>query len=226
MNLATTVPLIRFTSISVIAVLSLLSPVHAQEVQQLPKNSVPQGIDPNAPNNLRPTGGNSGLLSVDGGKRLMTEASSAVSSQDYVLAAKKLQEARQVFNQLSNFYQKLNSSFSGIDNKVADDQRKKALDTAQLRDEATYQLALVHRAQNQPELAVPLLVQIIESQNPTRDLGKKAYQQLLELGFVDAPFSPPGSVHSSAPTSKKGHNTPPPFPSRSSSDTPSSQNLK
>ncbi len=51
-----------------------------------------------------------------------------------------------------------------------------------------YQLALVHRAQNKPELAVPLLVQIIKSQNPTRDLGKKAYQQLFELGFVDSPF--------------------------------------
>lgn len=42
-----------------------------------------------------------------------------------------------------------------------------------MRDEATYQLALVHRAQNKPELAVPLLIQIVKSQNPTRDLGKK-----------------------------------------------------
>ena len=57
-----------------------------------------------------------------------------------------------------------------------------------MRDEATYRLALVHRAQNKPELAVPLLIQIIRSQQPTRDLGKKAYQQLLELGFVDSPF--------------------------------------
>ena len=53
-----------------------------------------------------------------------------------------------------------------------------------MRDSATYQLALVHRAQDQPELAVPLLVQIIRSQNPTTDLGKKSYQQLYELGFV------------------------------------------
>lgn len=103
---------------------------------------------------------------------------------------------------MSNFYEQLNASFSGIDNRVADSQRKKALDAAQMRDEATYQLALVHRAQNQPELAVPLLVQIIKSQNPTRDLGKKAYQQLLELGFVDAPFNP-GAVNSSVPPSKK-----------------------
>ena len=122
----------------------------------------------------------------------MTEASSAVSSQNYPLAAKKLQEAREVFNQLSNFYQELGTSFSGIDNRIADGQRQKALAAAQMRDDATYQLALVHRAQNQPELAVPLLVQIIRSENPTRDLGKKAYQQLFELGFVDSPYPKQG----------------------------------
>jgi len=127
----------------------------------------------------------------------MSEASNAVASQNYSLATSKLKEARLVFNQLSNFYQQLNSSFAGIDNRLADSQRKKALSTAQMRDEATYQLALVYRAQNKPELAVPLLVQIIKSQNPTRDLGKKAYQQLFELGFVDSPFRKGGRASSS-----------------------------
>ena len=131
---------------------------------------------------------------MGGGQRLLKEASSAVSSQDYPLAIKKLQEARQIFNQMSNFYQELAGSFSGIDNRNADSQRKKALETALMRDDATYQLALVHRTQNQPELAVPLLVQIIRSQSPTRDLGKKAYQQLLELGFVDAPLPVSGGA--------------------------------
>ncbi len=203
MNLAATVPLIRFTSLSLIAALSLLSPVNAQVIK-LPSNpNQAQPIDPNDPNNLRPTAPNGSLLSIEGGKRLMSEASSAVASQNYAVAAKKLQEARQVFNQLSTFYQDLNSSFSGIDNRVSDSQRKKALLTAQMRDEATYQLALVHRAQNQPELAVPLLVQIIRSQNPTRELGKKAYQQLVELGFVDAPSPGQGASSSSSPSPTK-----------------------
>ena len=198
MNSAATVPLIRCTFLSLYAALSLLSPVYAQ-VPKLPSSpNQAQPIDPNDPNNLRPAGQSDSLLSVDGGKRLMSEAGNAVSSQNYTVAAKKLQEARQVFNQLSNFYQELAASFSGIDNRVADSQRLKARDTAQMRDEATYQLALVHRAQNQPALAVPLLVQIIKSQNPTRDLGKKAYQQLLELGFVDAPFPRGGSNSSSS----------------------------
>jgi hypothetical protein len=145
-------------------------------------------IDPNDPNVLRPVSQDGNVLSLQGGQKLMTEASDAVTAQNYTLAIRKLQDARQVFNQLSNFYQELAASFSGIDNRIADSQRRKALETAQMRDQATYQLALVHRAQNQPELAVPLLVQIIRSQQPTRDLGKKAYQQLFELGFVDSQF--------------------------------------
>ncbi|MGB3655286.1 MAG: hypothetical protein WBA41_29335 [Rivularia sp. (in: cyanobacteria)] len=188
MKFAATVPHISLSLLSVITSFSLLSPADAQV--KLPSGSTQvQPIDPNDPNNLQPTGQTTSVLSEEGGKRLMSEAGNAVSSQNYALAADKLKEARLVFNQLSNFYQQLNSSFAGIDNRIADSQRKKALSTAQMRDEATYQLALVHRAQNKPELAVPLLVQIIKSQNPTRDLGKKAYQQLFELGFVDSPPS-------------------------------------
>jgi cell division septum initiation protein DivIVA len=158
------------------ATLTLLSSVNAQT----PAPSLPdspnqaQPLDPTDPNVLRPVTQDNSLLSVPGGQRLMTEANGAVSAQNYTLAANKLQEARQVFNQVSNFYQELATSFSGIDNRLADSQRKKALDTAQMRDDATYQLALVHRAQNKPELAVPLLVQIIRSQNPTRDLGQES----------------------------------------------------
>jgi len=148
--------------------------------------------EPANPQDTRPLSLESSFLSVQGGERLLAEASQAIADENYDEAAEKLQEARQIFNQLSNFYQQLATSFSGIDNRIADEHRNSARDTAQMRDNATYQLALVHRAQNQPELAVPLLVQIIRSQAPTRDLGKKAYQQLLELGFVSTPL--PGSA--------------------------------
>lgn len=187
-----TARLLSFTcllTISAAAVFTVPRPSVAQE-QTPPEDS---SLDPSlAPdddlNDLRPLSQDGSLLSIQGGQRLMEEATNAAASQNYDLAVEKLQQARQVFNQLSNFYQDLASSFSGIDNRIADSQRRYALDTAQMRDQATYQLALVHRAQNQPELAVPLLVQIIRSQQPTRDLGQRAYRQLFELGFVDAPF--------------------------------------
>ncbi|NJN23372.1 MAG: hypothetical protein HC810_01855, partial [Acaryochloridaceae cyanobacterium RL_2_7] len=71
---------------------------------------------------------------------------------------------------------------------VSQSLRGKALETAELRDSSTYQLALVYRAQSQPDKAIPLLIEIVRSQNPSRELGKKAYRQLLELGFVDTPY--------------------------------------
>ncbi|MEK0180795.1 MAG: hypothetical protein EAZ78_05015 [Oscillatoriales cyanobacterium] len=191
-------------SIVAIAALLLLQPPQAQAQQPSGLDNKPQVEpvdDPTDPNNLRPVIQNNSLLSIPGGQRLMTEASSAISNQNYTVASQKLQESRQIFNQLSNFYQQLSSSFAGIDIRLADSNRTKAVETAQMRDEATYRLALVHRAQNKPELAVPLLIQIIRSQQPTRDLGKKAYQQLVELGFVDTPYPRPAS--STPPTPPK-----------------------
>lgn len=141
-----------------------------------------------------------GLFSIPAGKRLMTEAESAYSSQNFDLAANKLQDARQIMNQLSNFYSTLTSSFLGVDRRVSESHRKKALETAQLRDKSTYQLALVYRAQNKPEKAIPLLIEIIRSQNPSRNLGKKSYQQLVELGFSDIPYPrTPGAKTSTSP---------------------------
>lgn len=178
-------------------------PVRGQiPVETFEESEDPAFITEDAP----PFPQSSSLLSLPGGLRLLEEASFAVNSENYGLASQKLQEARQVFNQLSNFYQQLAGSFSGIDSSIAEQQRRQALETAQLRDRATYQLALVHRAQNQPELSVPLLVQIVRSQNPTTDLGKRAYDQLAELGFEETqntaedfrPLQQPGSILSIA----------------------------
>jgi hypothetical protein len=178
--------------ISIIAITMLNAPIVRAEKNN-PGNSSTTGEtqteDLSDPNNLRPLNQSDSLLSLKGGKKLMEEASTAIDSQKYDIAATKLQQARQIFNQLSNFYLQLSNSFSGIENRISEAQRNKALTTGQMRDEATYQLALVHRAQNKPELSVPLLIQVIRSQNPTSELGKKAYQQLFEIGFVEDSFS-------------------------------------
>ncbi|MBE9028328.1 hypothetical protein IQ266_00975 [filamentous cyanobacterium LEGE 11480] len=167
-------------SLSLLATVSVAPAVRSQSVQ-IPTATAEQAADSA---NLKSVG----FLSLKGGQKLMGEATQAISGGNYSLAVKKFKESRQVFNQLSNFYQQLGGSFAGVDNRIADGLRKKALDAAQMRDEATYQLALAHRAQNQPELSVPLLVQIIRSQNPTRELGKKSYAQLVELGFAETAY--------------------------------------
>ena len=159
-----------------------ISPLQAQELPETPAETEAETttIEETPP---------ASIFSLDGGKKLMSEAEAAIDAQEYDTAADKLQSARQVFNQLSNFYLQLFNSFSGLDNNIANSHRKKALETGQLRDESTYQLALVHRAQNKSELSIPLLIQIIGSQSPTSGLGRKAYQQLNEIGFVNEPLS-------------------------------------
>lgn len=162
-----------------LALFGVINPIYAQDIQD----------DLSDPNNLRPLTQEDSLLSLQGGQKLMEEANAAINAENYDIAAQKFQQARKIFNQLSNFYLQLANSFAGIDPKIAESQRNSALNTGQLRDQATYQLALVHRAQNKPELAVPLLIQVIRSQNPTSDLGQKSYQQLYELGFVSEPYN-------------------------------------
>jgi thioredoxin-like negative regulator of GroEL len=79
--------------------------------------------------------------------------------------------------------------FVGVNSQLNSNHREQALEAAQMRDQATYQLALIYRAQNKPDQAVPLLMEILRSQQPTRELGQRAYQQLFEIGFVSQPYA-------------------------------------
>ena len=49
-------------------------------------------------------------------------------------------------------------------------------------------LAAVYKRKNQPEVAVPLLVEIIRLMSPTSIEGKKAYKELIQIGFVETPY--------------------------------------
>ena len=161
---------------------AIIAPLQAQELED-------NQPTPNQDNTTFPSlDPSQGLLSIQGGQNLRQEAQQAIDNQDYPLAIEKLEQARQIFNQLSNFHFQLSQSFTGIENRIADAQKRQAADAGQFRDETTYQLAIVHRAQNQPSLAIPLLIQVIRSQNPSSPLGKKSYQQLYEIGFVETKY--------------------------------------
>ncbi|HEY9889674.1 MAG TPA: hypothetical protein V6D02_14810 [Candidatus Obscuribacterales bacterium] len=127
-------------------------------------------------------------FSIPYADQLTAEATTAIASQQYPAAIAKLNESRELYNQLSLFYQELAQMFFGIDTRQNRSNRDRAVEAAQKRDQATYQLALIHRAQNEPELAVPLFMEVLRSQQPTRTLGEQAYQQLFEMGFVEAPY--------------------------------------
>lgn len=172
--------LIPLASLAMGCSLAIMPPISAQ----------PEAVQQNL-SELLPLQGGGSILSMAAASKTMDEAIAAISAKDYTLAVSRLQEARQVYNQLSNFHLELANSFQGIDNAVYDSERRVAIDAGDMRDTATYRLALVHRVEGKPELAVPLLIQVIRSQSPVSDLGQKSYQQLFELGFVTSEFKRP-----------------------------------
>lgn len=160
---------------------------------QTPADAPEPASQPETTNgSLKPLNQPDSSIGVVAGQRLLTEAEAAIAAQDYDQAISKLQAARENLQATAGYYQQLFNAFTGIDTRIADSVRAQAVEAAQLRDQATFQQALAYRAQNKPELAVPLLVEIIQSQNPGRDLGQRAYSQLFELGFVELNY-PRGS---------------------------------
>jgi hypothetical protein len=130
-------------------------------------------------------------IGIAAGQALMSEAEGAIAQENYPLASEKLIAARKALNDVSTYYQNLNSVFVGVDSRVTSDLRALALQAAEVRDQASFQLGVVYRAQGNPELAVPLFVEVVQSQQPTRALGQQAYQQLYELGFVGVAYTAP-----------------------------------
>ncbi len=103
-------------------------------------------------------------------------------------AIERLKKARIVSNLLINYYRDINGSFRGIDALIPREMGKKNRDVIQLLAKTNMQLATIHRTKGEPELAVPLLVDVVKILTPVTPNGAKAYQQLIELGFVETPY--------------------------------------
>ncbi|MEL6815430.1 MAG: hypothetical protein AAFP03_11525 [Cyanobacteria bacterium J06598_3] len=160
----------------------------ATDVEVLPADAQPPAEASGA---TRAVGSSDSPIGIAAGQALMSEAESAIAAQNYTLASEKLVAARKALNDVSTHYQSVSAVFVGVDSRVTSALRALALESAEVRDQASYQLAVVYRAQSRPDLAVPLLVEVVQSQQPTRPLGQQAYQQLYELGFVSVPYDAP-----------------------------------
>ena len=103
-------------------------------------------------------------------------------------AVEKLEKARTFSNLLINYYRDLHGAFKGIDALIPRELTKKNRNVFQLLAKANMQLATIHRSQGNPELAVPLLVEVVKTLTPANSRGAEAYQQLIELGLVETPY--------------------------------------
>ena len=104
-------------------------------------------------------------------------------------AINEFKKARKLTNLLAGYYRDLNGSFRGLDARIPRELSSKNRKLVSTLAKSNLRLAALHRRQNEPELAVPLLVEVIKLMSPIKPEGQKAYQSLLELGFVETPYA-------------------------------------
>ncbi|MFM7394810.1 MAG: hypothetical protein ACKO22_10720 [Cyanobium sp.] len=139
-------------------------------------------------------------LATPGSPFNITAVQSLLARGDAAAAAGNLTEARRLYDQardasrkLLSFYRDLSGAFRGLDARIPREMDEKGRQTLDLLVGANMRLAALFRRQGQPEVAVPLLVEVVKTMTPANESGRKAYQQLLEIGFVSTPYTAPGA---------------------------------
>ena len=111
-----------------------------------------------------------------------------IKNGEFDKAKESFDKARSLAKQLAGFYKDLNGSFRGLDARIPNEMAEKGKESLQIWAESNARLAAVYKRKKQPEVAVPLLVEIIRLMSPTSSEGKKAYKELIQMGFVDTPY--------------------------------------
>ena len=124
-------------------------------------------------------------------KALIARGDAAVAAGNLVDARRYYDQARDASRRLLGFYRDLSGAFRGLDARIPREMDEKSRLSLEYLVQANMRLAALFRRQGQPEVAVPLLVEVVKVMSPSSEAGRKAYQQLLELGFVSTPYSAP-----------------------------------
>ena len=124
---------------------------------------------------------------------LLARGDAAAASGNLNEARRLYDQARDACRRLLGFYRDLSGSFRGLDARIPREMDSKGREALETMARANLRLAAVFRRQNQPEVAVPLLVEVVKVMTPANDDGRKAYQQLVELGFASTPYNAPGA---------------------------------
>ena len=127
-------------------------------------------------------------LSITNVLDFIEEGDTFIKNGDFDKAKKSFDKARNLSKQLAGFYGDLNNSFKGLDARIPEEMAEKGKKSLQIWAESNGRLASVYKRKKQPEVAVPLLVEIIRLMSPTSSEGKAAYDELIQLGFVDTPY--------------------------------------
>ncbi len=142
----------------------------------------------NNPKDYKVLSNDSKRLSVLNVEYLIEQGDKHIKNGDFDKAKDTYLDARKLAKQLASFYSDLNSSFKGIDARIPNEMQKKGKQALQTLAESNERLASMYIKSEKPEVAVPLLVETIRIMSPNTKEGKKAYERLIQLGFVDTEY--------------------------------------
>jgi len=150
------------------------------------KNEVHAEI--NSPKKYRVLSNESKKLSISNVEYFMKQGDRYIENGDFEKAKDSYLDARKLAKQLASFYSDLNTSFKGIDARIPNEMQRKGKQTLKVLAESNERLASLYIKTEKAEVAVPLLVEIIRIMSPNSPEGKKAYESLIQLGFVETKF--------------------------------------
>ena len=140
------------------------------------------------PSDYKALSNNNVKLSISNVEYYLLQGDDFIKNSDFDKAKESYLDARNLAKQLASFYSDLNSSFKGIDARIPNEMQKKGKETLQILAESNERLASLYLKIEKPEVAVPLLVETIRIMSPNSPEGKKAYERLIQLGFVETKY--------------------------------------
>ena len=140
------------------------------------------------PNEYKVLSSTNKKLSISDVQEYLTKGDNHVKVGDFEKAKETYDKARDLAKQLAGFYRDLNSSFKGLDARIPLEMEKKGRKSIKIWAQSNARLAALYKRKNQPEVAVPLLVETIRLMSPNSREGKEAYENFLQLGFVETNY--------------------------------------
>ena len=140
------------------------------------------------PNEYKVLSSTNKKLSISDVQDYLNNGDKLVKDGDFEKAKQTYDKARNLARQLAGFYRDLNGSFKGLDARIPLEMDKKGRKSIKIWAQSNARLASLYTRKKQAEVSVPLLVEIVRLMSPNSPEGKEAYENLLQLGFVETTY--------------------------------------
>ena len=144
--------------------------------------------DGDSPNSYKALSSNKKKFSITNVETFLREGDAFIKTGEFDKAKESFDKARNLAKQLAGFYGDLNASFKKLDARIPREMAEKGKKSLKVWAESNARLAAVYKRKKQPEVSVPLYVEIIRLMSPSSSEGKEAYKNLIQLGFVETPY--------------------------------------